>query len=347
MTGSLRRLDAFVKTRPDLQQKSAIGGIITLVAATTAAILFIGQIVTYVRGTAHHSLSLSRSVSAPLLPIPKEHESPSAHHALLMNLHGKIPLRLYVTFLHLDCRALEVTLDGASLSSGDLERIHGKHTLMLRRPTAIEMRKATGGAKSVSGGTGCTVDGLLRPQMVAGVLQITISTRWWQEASREIHSVREVNPEKIAESLQKYNVSHYIHKIEFGRTFSKSTVKPLEDRPHIIENEFGGVAIEQIQVKLIPTISQGLLFRESSYQTSVVDHTIQPQTLVSLGVQMLPGLALSYDFTPLTVHHSDGRDNVLVFLSSLVSIVAGVFVTVGLVTGCLVKSASAVAKKID
>lgn len=342
----LRKLDAFAKTRPDLQQKSAVGGIITLVASTTAALLFIGQIVSYIRGTAQHSLSLSRSISAPLLPIPKEGDPNKAQglHQALLNLHGKIPLRLHVTFLHLECKALEITLDGASLSSGDLEKIHGKHTLTLRKPTSLEMRKA-GVTKFTN--SGCTLDGLLRPQMVAGVLQITISTKWWQEASREIHTLRDVRPDKIAESLQKYNVSHYIHKIEFGRTFSKSAFRPLEDRAHIIDNEFGGVAIEQIQVKLVPTVSQGLLFRETSYQTSTVEHTIQPQTLVTLGVQMLPGLALSYDFAPLTVHHSEGRDNFLVFLSSLVSIVAGVFVTVGLVTGCLVHSASAVAKKID
>jgi len=135
------------------------------------------------------------------------------------------------------------------------------------------MRKATGTSR-FNADAGCTLDGLLRPQMVAGVLQVTISTRWWQEASREIHTLRELRPDKIAESLEKYNVSHYIHKIEFGRTFSKSKVKPLENRPHIIVNDFGGVAIEQIQVKLVPTISQGLLFRENSYQTSVVDHTI-------------------------------------------------------------------------
>jgi len=342
MVGGLRRLDAFVKTRPDLQEKNAVGGFITLLAAATAALLFLCQIFVYVRGTSQHSLSLSRSVSVPLLPIPKEHEK-GLHHALL-NLHGKIPLRILVTFLHLDCKALEITLDGASLSSGDLERIHGKHTLVLRKPTSTEMRKA--GIQTYTS-AGCTVDGLLRPQMVAGVLQITISTKWWQEASREIHTLQTVRPDKITDALQKYNVSHYIHKIEFGKTFPKSAAKPLEDRAHIVENDFGGIAIEQIQVKLVPTISQGLLFRESSYQTSVVDHTIQPHTLVSLGVQMLPGLALSYDFTPLTVHHSEGRDNFLVFLSSLVSIVAGVFVTVGMVTGCLVRSASEIAKKID
>jgi hypothetical protein len=94
-------------------------------------------------------------------------------------------------------------------------------------------------------------------------------------------------------------------------------------------------------------VSQGFLFEEYSYQTSVVDNIIQPQTLVAQGVQQLPGLVISYDFIPLTVHHNQGRDNFLVFLSSLISIVGGAFVTVAMLTGCLVHSAQAVAKKID
>jgi len=142
-------------------------------------------------------------------------------------------------------------------------------------------------------------------------------------------------------------VSHYIHKFEFGKHFDGDYSKPLEDRPHMIENAFGGIAVESIQVKLVPTISRGIFFADKSYQASVIDHTIQPQTLVSAGVQYMPGLLLTYDFTPLTVYQSGGRDNIFVFLSSLISIVAGVFVTVGLVTGCLLHSASAVAKKID
>jgi Endoplasmic reticulum vesicle transporter len=121
----------------------------------------------------------------------------------------------------------------------------------------------------------------------------------------------------------------------------------LENQGHIIENEYGGIAVEQIQVKLVPTISEGIFFREHSYQQSVVQHTVQPETLIVNGMTSLPGLVIGYDFVPLTVHHSEGRENILVFLSSLISIVAGVFVTVGLVTGCLLHSASAVAKKVD
>ena len=47
------------------------------------------------------------------------------------------------------------------------------------------------------------------------------------------------------------------------------------------------------------------------------------------------------------VLHDSGRENLLVFISSLVSIVGGVFVTVGMLSSCLVNSAKVVAKKVD
>ena len=45
-----------------------------------------------------------------------------------------------------------------------------------------------------------------------------------------------------------------------------------------------------------------------------------------------------YDFTPLAMRHMEVRENWLVFLSSLVRIVGGIFVAVGLVSGCSVHS---------
>lgn len=336
-----RRLDAFVKTRPDLQQKSAVGGIITVVAATTAALLFVGQIIVYVLGNTHHSLRLSRSYSLPLVPVPKEHSMAIQN---LFDMHGKIPLRLHVTFPHLNCDQLDLVHDGASYRTGDLAKHHGKQVVNMRKPTLQEMHKI--GVFSHTD-RGCTIEGFLRPQVVAGILQITVSNQAWAEANRVIGTLLATDTGRVPDELGHYNVSHYIHKIEFGRTFSKSATKPLEERAHIIKNDFGGIAVEQIQVRLVPTVSRGMLFDDESYQTSVVTHTIQPQTLVTHGVQYLPGLVMMYDFVPLTVHQTDGRDNFFVFLSSLISIVAGVFVTVGLLAGCVLHSASVVAKKVD
>lgn len=118
---------------------------------------------------------------------------------------------------------------------------------------------------------------------------------------------------------------------------------------HSIINNFGGIALEEVTVRLVPTVQSFAFFfgERRTYQMSVTDHTVQPQTMVASSMSQLPGLTITYDFTPLAVRHSGGRDNFLVFLSSLISIVGGVFVTVGLLTGCLVHSAQAVAKKMD
>lgn len=117
---------------------------------------------------------------------------------------------------------------------------------------------------------------------------------------------------------------------------------------HLVENDTGGIALANVNVKLVPTTyTSGFFSSRHQYQISVTEHMVQPETLASQGSRFLPGLAVTYDFTPLAVHHVEARDSPLVFLSSLVSIVGGVFVTVSLMTGCLVHSAAEIAKKMD
>jgi len=240
--------------------------------------------------------------------------------------------------------------DGAALSTGELDKIHNKHTIRLRTPTNSELQKVKRGKTlSAKPSDGCTVIGRLRIPIVAGSLGISLKKQTWAEAtttlSMALHDAGA--SERLGDRMQHYNVSHYIHHIRFGDPFPLAAAKPLEDHVHIIENNFGGIALEQVVVKLVPTLQQGFLSNQRTYQMSVVDHTVQPQTLVAHGVPHLPGIVVVYDFTPLAVHHSGGRENFLVFLSSLLSIVGGVFVTVGLVSSCLFNSAAVVAKKID
>ena len=170
----------------------------------------------------------------------------------------------------------------------------------------------------------------------------------WAEATQLITLRRaQEDASVLNRQLNQFNVSHYIHYVRFGKPYQLAAEHPLEERFKKIQNDYSGIALDQIQVKLVPTMVNSWLSTSRFYQMSVVDHQVQPQTLVAHGVPHLPGLLVAYDFNPLAVHHSDGRDSFLVFLSSLISIVGGVFVTVGLVTGCLVHSAKAVAKKID
>jgi hypothetical protein len=337
----LRRLDAFQKVRRDVQDRSALGGIVTLVAMSAAAILFVSETFLYLRGVTRHSLHLAEST-----PVPLSRPSRS-----LVDMPGKISLQFMITFPHLSCRQLDFALDDASLSAGTLEKVYGRQLkLNMRTPTFTELTKAMDGAKPAKTRDGCTITGDLKIPLVAGDFAITITRRTWAEATSTLLlgllDDRQIPDAQRPQKLD-FNVSHYIHYIRFGTPFPKAQDTPLEGRLHTIQNKMGGIALQQIHVKLIPTIYKRFLTSAYTYQLGVVDHTVQPETLVAKGVPLLPGISVSYDFTPLAVHHSESRENFLVFLSSLVAIVGGVFVTVGLATGLLVHSAAAVAKKLD
>jgi hypothetical protein len=327
---SLRRLDAFVKPREDLRTRSALGGFITVVAASAAAILFLSQIYLYFAGTTRNSLHLSESTSVPVPPLDHAHAQ----------MRGKIPLNVHVTFPHVECQSLEITLDGVSMRGGQLDKVQGYRAIRTRAPLESELATALG-ARTLTNDPkeACTIQGTLHIPQVGGIFSITISKQAWAEASAYaafgMHTGGKL-----------HNVSHYVHKITFGDPFPLSH-NPLQDASYMVTNQAGGVFLAHIDVRLIPTRYQRLFAARDTYQLSVTQHIVQPETLMPQGAPHLPGMALLYDFTPLRVDYIETRDNIFVFISSLVSIVGGVFVTVGLVTGCLLHSAAAVAKKMD
>lgn len=121
----------------------------------------------------------------------------------------------------------------------------------------------------------------------------------------------------------------------------------MQKAHHVMDNG-SGVALANVAVKLVPTTYKRTFHSaQETYQASVSRHIVQPETLAAQRSTLLPGLLITYDFTPLAVSHIESRENWFVFLSSLVGIVGGVFVTVGLVSNCLVNSAQAIAKKMD
>jgi hypothetical protein len=337
---ALRKLDAFVKTRPELRTKSALGGFVTLCAGSAAGLLLIAQLFLYIVGSPQHSLHLSKSRSVPMLPLNRDHLA-----VKMLENAGKIPLQVHVTFPHISCSQLDVNHDGAYLSTGDLQKIHSKHSIQLRIPTRAELTKM--GVSTIPS-QGCTVEGQLRIPIVAGSLAITLSSMAWMEATRMLAVGMFFDSsflEASKQQLGQFNTSHYIHSIRFGETFPMTQYKPLEDRLHV--NTKDSITIEQVMVKLVPTVYPSWQLQKHSYQMSVAEHRITAESLILRRDRYLPGLRITYDFTPLAVHYSSGRSNFLVFLSSLISIVGGVFVTVSLITGCVVHSAQAVSKKVD
>ena len=339
----LRSFDAFAKPIDGIRERSVTGGLITLLAGITAGLLFLSQIIVYLQVQTRHSMHLADSVPSALF-----NRSPTR----ILSGH-QIPLRVHVTFPHVPCKALDYAHDGAALSDGKFEHHHSAPFVFKKRmPTVQDYKKAAGSGFTDTNinakrQEGCTLVGTINIPRVGGTLSVSVSPDAWKRATSLLSfgvDVLQHEPDPFHGKLP--NVTHYIHDITFGAPFPPGN-NPLQGAHHVMDNG-SGVALANVAVKLVPTTyKRSFSSAKETYQASVSRHIVQPETLAAQRSSLLPGLMLTYDFTPLAVQHIESRENWLVFLSSLVGIVGGVFVTVGLVSGCLVNSAQAVAKKMD
>jgi endoplasmic reticulum-Golgi intermediate compartment protein 3 len=354
----LRGLDAFVRPTADVRNPSVSGGLITVIATVASIVLILSSfIVSTVER--HDGLTMSSSQHVPLIPLPDSSGSSSNKKNNMMaaaaaqHSVGRLPLDFAITFPYLSCDQIDVSLDGASYKSGDLAKSYGGGSIYVnfRQASPAELRKAMAGAGTTTlvhhNNKGCTATGKLRPIIVAGIFAVGFHRQSWTDVTTTLSLGMWGGAGLVPDVGSKYNVTHYIHHLEFG-TSSSTNENPLRNVLHAVNNDFHGLGIAYTQVKLVPTVQDGTFGRQKTHQASVVDVTIQPQSMA--GSTNYPGLVVTYDFTPLTIvvkDRDEDRGNILLVLSSLVGILGGVFVTVQLLTGCLVHSAQEIAKKID
>lgn len=174
---TLRRLDAFVKPREDLRTRSAVGGLITLLAASAATILFLSQVYLYFAGATRHSLHLSESSSTPVALLALER--------LPFHRKGSIPLNVHVTFPHCKCSNLDIWLDGTPLNDGKLEKFQQNNFIQKFVPSEMDYYKALGDRATIpqNKAEGCTIKGTLHLQKVGGTFSITVSQQAWAQVT--------------------------------------------------------------------------------------------------------------------------------------------------------------------
>ena len=366
---SFRSFDAFAKPVEGLKNKSATGGLITLIAATTATLLFLSQVALYIPLETRQHFRLAESYTTNILPLAikdlrKTYRNKREMHIERSKDPNNIQLRIYVTFPYIACKHLELSVDGAT---GDMrDAVHGTHAVLRRPPTSVEMQKVKNvfqdePSKAMNIMNSCTFQGSLYIPRVGGSFAITISRAAWAQA----HNIMDMffdargHKDKINNI---HNASHYIHHVEFGDVFPLDVDHPLKEQSAIfhfpmdemadqfqnsIAEEHSGIGLSSINIKLIHTkYKRFARALRDMYQMSVTQHIVAPTTLARQYQTMLPGMDVVYDFTPFSMHHSETRENIFLLLGSLVSIVGDVFVMVGLVSSCLL-SAVNVGKKVD
>lgn len=371
--------NAFTRPIEGICPKSSMGGAITLLAASFALILFLSQILLYIQVDITHSLDLAPSfLFNAVIPTEggitktlfsnkrKAKMSPSAIQYLNAVQQNSIKVFIHVTFPKLNCKVLDYSHNGLKFSTGDYQKFNGPSKLNKRRPTEYDYAQATRTStkgksrKNLTSEPGsedsCTVKGTLTIPRIAGDFNIFMSQETFTEIGKMVQMGIPLDNTDLMTGG--HNVRHYIHEIRFGDSPS-SLDNPLKDlyyAPDGLDSksrpiEGVGVGLNQISVKLVPTKYKRFGRRpKDAYQVSLTNYKIQPRFLVQVMVsapgQILPGLAIHYDFDPLQITQIEQRENVFVFLSSLIGIVGGVFVSVGLVSRLLLNTANIV-KKID
>ena len=371
----LRNVDVFVKARADIRTQSASGGMVNLLAASTAFLLFLGQMYFFFYPNQIHSLHLSESMHFPMMA--KDETDPFKRREY--EIKGKVPLFFRVTFLHISCDNLDVYFNGDPVRGDDFAMYayqqKKRKTIRKYTPRTSEKREIFGSEHSKEAkehaGRGCTLEGNMKVPLVAGHLSILMTPDAWMEALNYIMTQARI-PKEVRESKpgmldygKEINATHYVHDIRFGKVGSAANkaltysgyVPPLQKRMRSVKNEYYGVVKDEINVKLIPTInaSPGFFDRlfgagnRPHYQVSVVEHMIQPETMITQKGSSTPGIVLNYDVNPLAVHINELNEDggFFGFLSSLIAIVGGCFVTVGLFARCAIGSVEAISKKID
>jgi len=339
---TFRTYDAFAKPIDGLRTQTTSGGIITVLATAFSGLLFLSQIFLYFQAETRHSFRLAESISSPLLPgYPHPRPRKTSNRKL-----NHISINFRVTFPHIKCEDLDVLFDDSHRKELNIiSDFHtsGKPSLTKKVPSHSDLRRTPFGWNGAEKAKdGCTIMGRASQPAVGGTVAITISIQAWNKITRNVIHMDGRRGLKLPDM---YNVSHFIHSFDFGNPFPLAT-NPLSSSAHIFTSD-SGLGLSNIAVKIIPTAYKRFARGTSqTHQLSVTQHMVATKTLAQQGATIYPGMLVSYDFSPLQVHHTERRENFFLFLSGLVSIVGGVFVVVGALGKFLV-SAVELAKKKD
>jgi len=348
-----------------LNQRSAIdgvrnrtlaGGVITIIASGVAAVLFLAELYMYLRVDVVHHLTVDSRPKSKSSFNKKNGQMSEKARARLKNI-GKVKVAVKLTFPHLDCSLLELVYygnGGWGYTSEEIENIHELKSRLVKSPT--NSRDAAEAGMGTTSGQGCTIQGSLYVEKVSGSFGVQLGSITWRSMSDLflIDNMSLMMGEQLGPNNRKkkhivdvkHNSSHYIHYMDFGNNFPH-TPNPLRKMRTVYDDNDIPLGLSVYYVKLVPTrYKKSLSAARDTIQVSMAEHNVRGVVLAMTRSSQTPGISVSYDFSPLEVHHTEQREGILSFIASLTSIVGGVFVTVSLVSRFLVGAVNA-AKKLD
>ena len=192
----LRSFDAFARPVDELRKSSIVGGLITILAYTSAFVLFLSQLLLYINVETKQYLQMATSLSSSYVPkvgimeqIPPASSNGAKYSSQLDQrwaARAKIPVTFHVTFPHMSCQQLEISHDDARREQ--FHKLHGKTAYKKYIPTRDEMKR-TGMFEDSSftkknkaaNANSCSIRGNIMVPKVGGVFSIGVTPESWQD----------------------------------------------------------------------------------------------------------------------------------------------------------------------
>jgi len=178
-------------------------------------------------------------------------------------------------------------------------------------------------AVSHDGGEGCNLYGTLEVARVTGTL--TLAPVSLVHAPKSLLALALPTSRQQATEPGRFNVTHQIKKLSFGRDFPGQQ-SPLDGA---WTHSPGGAAVARYFLKVVPTTYEflsGEALHSSQYSTTQHFKELGPDSALT------PSVQFTFELTPLRVSKREERGgSLLVFLTRSAAVIGGLFTVAGIV----------------
>lgn len=180
--------------------------------------------------------------------------------------------------------------------------------------------------------TGCTLDGTVEVERAAGSIIVHVINH---DPSRLIamgnfimtgRGEKRTGPNAVAAP----NITHKIHDFGFGPTSvgsSARTGNPLTQTTFLADQ---GSGLVKYTLKVVPTSHTYVSGREVKAHTYSANVAFVPEEDSKRMSNLILGVQISYDFTPVMVRYTHSRRSIFEFVTSICAIIGGIYTVSGL-----------------
>nr|CAD1833155.1 unnamed protein product [Ananas comosus var. bracteatus] len=360
IVSKLRNLDAYPKVNEDFYSRTLSGGLITILSSVAIVFLFLSEIRLYLYSATETKLIVDTSrgerlrinfdvtfpaLACSLVAVDTMDVSGEQHYDIKHDIIKKRidhlgnviesrqdgvgapkierPLQRHGGRLEHNesycgsCYGAEVSDDDCCNSCDEVREAYQKKGWGLSNPDLIDQCMREGFIQKIKDeqGEGCNIHGFLEVNKVAG----------------NFH---------FAPGKKRYNLSHRINKLSFGREFP-GAINPLDGASWAHQTSSG---MYQYFIKVVPTIYTDIRGHKiHSNQFSVTEHFRD-----AVGYPRPPnGVFFFYEFSPIKVIFTEENSSLLHFLTNICAIVGGIITVAGIIDSFVYHGHRAIKKKME